>query len=70
MKSAAQRCSGRGIDFGGYSWAISDILEPRIHWKQLLRQFVTPVLGSTRQWLPPNRRFVTQGLYLPLGVPS
>ena len=65
MKSAAQRCSGRGIDYGGYSWAIREILEPRIHWKELLRQFVTPVLGSIRQWLPPNRRFVTQGLYLP-----
>ena len=65
MKSAAQRCAGRGIDFGGYSWAIQDILEPRIHWKELLRQFITPVLGSARQWLPPNRRFVTQGLYLP-----
>ena len=33
--------------------------------KELLRQFITPVLGSTRQWLPPNRRFVTQGLYIP-----
>ena len=65
MKSAAQRCAGRGIDYGNYSWAIKEILEPRIHWKELLRQFITPVLGSTRQWLPPNRRFVTQGLYLP-----
>ena len=65
LKEAAQRCSGRGVDFGGYSWAIDDLLEPRIHWKELLRQFITPVLGSARQWLPPNRRFVTQGLYLP-----
>ena len=65
LKEAAQRCGGRGVDFGGYSWAIDDLLEPRIHWKELLRQFITPVLGSARQWLPPNRRFVTQGLYLP-----
>ena len=65
LKAAAQRCSGRGIDFGSYSWAIKNLLEPRIHWKELLRQFITPVLGSARQWLPPNRRFITQGLYLP-----
>jgi len=65
LKAAAQRCSARGIDFSGYSWAIQDLLEPRIHWKEVLRQFITPVLGSARQWLPPNRRFITQGIYLP-----
>ncbi|MEE2812136.1 MAG: VWA-like domain-containing protein [Candidatus Thermoplasmatota archaeon] len=65
LKSAAQRCGCRGVDMSGYSWAIEDLLEPRIHWKEVLRQFITPVLGSARQWLPPNRRFVTQGLYLP-----
>jgi len=65
MKGAAQRCSGRGVDYSGYAWAVQDILEPKIHWKELLRQFITPIIGSARQWLPPNRRFVTQGLYLP-----
>jgi len=65
LKAAAQRCCGRGVDFAGYSWAIQDLLEPKLHWKELLRQFITPILGSARQWLPPNRRFVTQGLYLP-----
>ena len=65
LKSACQRSGNAGIDMSGYGWAIDDLLEPRIHWKELLRQFITPMLGSTRQWLPPNRRFVTQGLYLP-----
>lgn len=34
-------------------------------WRALLRSYVTEVTGDTRAWLPPNRRSVHRGLFLP-----
>ena len=36
----------------------------KLHWKELLAQFVTCCFGGSRRWLPPNRRYVSSGLYL------
>ncbi len=38
---------------------------PRLHWSDLLRRFVEPILGDQRRWLPPNRRHLHRGVYLP-----
>lgn len=35
-----------------------------LHWKELLAQFVTSCFGGSRRWLPPNRRYISSGLYL------
>ena len=40
-------------------------LKPQIRWQEVLAQFVTSCYGGSRRWLPPNRRHVAQGLYLP-----
>jgi len=63
MASAIQQASGRGHEIGKYGWAI-DVLQPKIDWRELLRQFVTPLFGGRRRWLPPSRRHVHSGLYL------
>ncbi len=34
-------------------------------WRTLLRTFVTQTSGDVRTWLPPNRRHVHRGLFLP-----
>ena len=39
-------------------------LRPQIRWQEVLSQFVTSCYGGSRRWLPPNRRHVSQGLYL------
>ncbi len=39
--------------------------EPTVPWQEVLRQFVTAAYGGERRWLPSNRRYVHQGLYLP-----
>ena len=39
-------------------------LKPQIRWQEVLAQFVTSCYGGSRRWLPPNRRHVSQGLYL------
>ena len=36
-----------------------------MHWKEILRQYLTPMFDSTRKWLPPNRRHVYKKMYLP-----
>ena len=39
-------------------------LRPQIRWQEVLAQFMTSCYGGSRRWLPPNRRHVSQGLYL------
>jgi predicted metal-dependent peptidase len=34
-------------------------------WRTLLRTFMTDVSGDVRTWLPPNRRHIHRGLFLP-----
>jgi predicted metal-dependent peptidase len=36
----------------------------KLPWRELLAQFVTGAFGGTRRWLPPNRRYISRGLYL------
>jgi predicted metal-dependent peptidase len=36
----------------------------KLHWKELLAQYVTSCFGGSRRWLPPNRRYIPGGLYL------
>ena len=36
----------------------------KLHWKELLAQYVTSCFGGSRRWLPPNRRYISSGLYL------
>jgi len=39
--------------------------KPELPWRELLRQYVTSCYGGSRRWLPPDRRYVSRGLYLP-----
>ena len=48
----------------GIESAVEKILEPKINWREILAQFVTSCYGGSRQWLPPSRRHVWQGLYM------
>lgn len=42
---------------------INKLLEPEIHWEEVLQQFVTRCLGDKRQWNPPNRRHIWHDAY-------
>lgn len=44
---------------------LEDFLKPQVDWRTELKQFVTQCFGGSRRWLPPARRYVSQGLYLP-----
>lgn len=40
--------------------------KPEVRWEEALAQFVTTIFnGSNRTWIPPNRRYVWQGMYFP-----
>ncbi len=40
-------------------------LQTEISWKEILARFVTECYSGSRRWLPPSRRHVWRGLYLP-----
>lgn len=45
---------------------IEKMLEPELHWKMILRQFVQRAYsGHEKTWCPPSRRHLWRGLYLP-----
>lgn len=44
---------------------IQELLEPKVDWRTILKQFVVSSAKSDYRWLPPNKRFIHKGLYLP-----
>ena len=50
---------------GSVSRLIEGLRQPELPWRDWLRQFVVSVVGDRRAWLPPSRRHLYQGLYLP-----
>ncbi len=63
---AAQRAGGSSSATGpALSRLLGQLQEPKVPWQEVLRQFVTSAYGGERRWLPPSRRHVSQGLYLP-----
>ncbi len=66
MAGTVQQMGGiQGSGMGGYAWAIDDIVSPKVDWREVLRQFLTPIFGGQRRWLPPSRRSASTGIYLP-----
>jgi len=50
---------------GNLSKMLENTGKPTQNWKRLLLEYVSLTLKGEYQWLPPNRRFIHQGLYLP-----
>ena len=49
----------------GMNIFIEGLLQPKLNWRNMLRQFVVSTAKSDMRWTPPNKRFVHKGLYLP-----
>lgn len=60
---------GRGDLPGGLARLIDEALQPKVDWRDVLREFVTRSVRSATpcdySWARPNRRFVAAGMYLP-----
>lgn len=56
----------RGNLPGHLQQLMRELLEPKVDWKEVLAQFMTKSRGeSARTWNTCNRRFISQGTYLP-----
>lgn len=65
ISAARQSERMRGTLPAGLETLLSELLDPKLRWQELLAQFVTTCYAGKRRWLPPSRRHVAQGLYLP-----
>jgi len=44
---------------------VEDTLEPVLDWKELLRRFVDQNAKNDYAWMPPNKRYIHMGLFMP-----
>jgi predicted metal-dependent peptidase len=64
VEAAIQYEKQRGTLPANLTRIVENFRSGKLHWKELLAQFVTSCFGGSRFWLPPNRRYVSSGLYL------
>lgn len=62
---AHQKLVGKGT--GGLSRELQDLLEPKIDWREVLREFVKSTCRArdTSSWRRPNRRYLSTDTYMP-----
>ena len=64
IAAAVQYEKLRGTLPGHLSRIVEKYRAGKLPWRELLAQFVTGCFGGSRRWLPPNRRYISSGLYL------
>ncbi len=55
---------------GGIERQLKEARESQCDWRAILRDFIAAIDPSDYRWTPPNRRFVSSGLYLPSVIRS
>ena len=52
---------------GGLPRGVLEVLEPKVNWREMLRDFMSSVANGrdTTTWRRPNRRYLHQGVYMP-----
>jgi predicted metal-dependent peptidase len=65
VAQAERAARARGELPGGLGRAVGHVLHPPADWRQVLREFVASHAQNDYSWSRPNRRLLSQGLYLP-----
>ena len=65
VAQAAQAAKMMGKMSAGLERLVDDILQPKVHWADVLQRFVVKQRTDERSFSRPNRRFIQQGVYLP-----
>ena len=62
---AQQKIAGTGA--GGLDREVEGLLEPKVDWREVLREFVKATCNAkdASSWRRPNRRFLSAGVYMP-----
>jgi len=62
---AHQKIAGTGA--GGLDRELEGLLEPKVDWREVLREFVKATCNAkdASSWRRPNRRFLSTGVYMP-----
>jgi predicted metal-dependent peptidase len=65
VAQAAQAAKMMGKMSVGLERLVEGILAPKVDWRDVLRRFVEKCRSDQRSFARPNRRFLSQGMYLP-----
>ena len=65
VAQAAQAAKMMGKLSANIERFVGEILQPKVDWRDVLRRFIEKCKDDTRSFARPNRRFLSQGLYLP-----
>ena len=44
---------------------IKELMQPKLDWRNMMKQFVVSIAKSDYRWLPPNKKHIHRGMYLP-----
>lgn len=65
VRQARNQAGAEGKMPAGIKAMIDNILKPKVDWRVVLRRFIEKITRNDYQWIPPNRRFIHRGIYLP-----
>jgi predicted metal-dependent peptidase len=65
VAQAAQAAKMMGKLSANMQRFVNEVLQPKVDWRDVLRRFVQKAKTDQRTFARPNRRFLSQGLYLP-----
>jgi len=65
VAQAAQAAKMMGKLSANMSRLVDEVLKPKVDWREVLQRFVQKAKTDQRTFARPNRRFLTQGLYMP-----
>jgi len=65
VAQAAQAAKMMGKMSAGLARLVDEVLNPKVDWRDVLQRFVVKARNDIRSFARPNRRFASQGLFLP-----
>jgi len=65
LTQAAQIAKRAGKLPAGMERFVKELVQPKIDWREVLRDFLEKSTRNDYSWLYPSRRYLTQGVYLP-----
>ncbi len=69
-EQAMRSAKACGQEPAGVERALEDVRSGKVDWRSVLRDFISASHPSDYSWTPPNRRYLSRGLYLPSVVRS